>query len=62
MNLFFIKIKKYFGLILILIILFSCTASSIKKINSTNNIENKSKTNVTFTAIVKSGVCISCNE
>ena len=54
--------KNFFCLTFILIFLFSCAASSTKKINPTNNLDNKSKTDVTFSATVKSGICIYCNE
>ena len=49
--------------IFLLIILLSCTATtSTKKINSKNDLDTKSKANVTLNIGVKSGVCINCRK
>ena len=48
--------------IFLLIILLSCTTTSTKKIHPKNDLDNKSKANVTLNIGVKSGVCINCKK
>ena len=53
--------KKILGFMIILNFLIACQLSTSRTTITANNIEDNSKSNVTFIADVKSGICINCD-
>ena len=54
--------KRILGFIFLLSILTSCQISTSQTTITTDNIDQKSKANVTFSGEVNNGVCINCSQ
>ena len=54
--------KRILGFIFLLSILTSCQVSTSQTTITTDNIDQKSKANVTFGEQVNEGICINCNQ
>ena len=54
--------KGILGSIFILSFLISCQLNTSKTIITADNIENKSKANITFSGEINNGICINCSQ
>ena len=54
--------KKILGHMFLLSFLTSCQVSTSQTNITADNIEKKSKVNVTFSGEVNEGICINCNQ
>ena len=54
--------KRILGYMFLLSFLTSCQVSTSQTTITADNIEKKSKANVTFSGEVKEGICINCSQ